>query len=214
MKTSIYIFLCVMLFPFISTGQGKVKLHIGAKLGANFTKIDGKYWENGYKANLLAGAYIMVNGSKLGIQVEPLFTQTTFVAGDDFNKIYKDFYQFGKDTIMHSEFKVNYYNIPVMLNIKLLKPVWLQIGPQLSGVMNVRDADNVLKDPDAFFKGFTFSAVGGLWINLPAHLTFSARYVVGLSDVNKNKDAIENSQNINDSWKEKMLQLGIGYTFF
>ena len=115
---------------------------------------------------------------------------------------------------MNSKFKVNYYNIPIMLNIKLLKPVWLQIGPQLSGVMNVRDADDVLKDPEGFFKGFSLSAVGGLWIKLPANFTFSARYVVGLSDVNKNKDAIENSKNISDSWREKMLQLGIGYTFF
>ncbi len=195
-------------------GHSKFGLDIGAKLGANFNKVEGDYWDNGYKANLMAGAYIALNAGRWGVQIEPLFTQSTFSTGTGFSGLYKDFYQAGKDSVVNGTFRVNYWNVPVMLNLKIFGRVWLQVGPQFSGTLSVKDKDKLMSDAETFFKNSMVSAVGGLWINLPANLTISGRYVMGFNNINNNSNYIQNAKSVEDNWKQKMLQIGIGYTFF
>jgi hypothetical protein len=58
---------------------------------------------------------------------------------------------------------------------------------------------------DAFKKG-DLSGVGGLWLKLPLGLSLSARYVIGLSNLNDVSDE--------NKWNSQAIQLGIGFTFF
>lgn len=196
----------IISFPFSVEAQ-KMDVDLGIKIGANFNNINGKYWKNGYKANFLGGAFLGVNGGRLGLQLEGIFAQSTFVTGDKFNEIYKDAYQTGKDSVKEGSFKVNYLSVPVLLNIKLFSRAVIQLGPQYSGVVSVNDKDDLFNDAESLFKG-SFDGVIGLWLKLPAHLNVGARYVIGLSKVNKNDNST-----LDDAWKQRSLQIHIGYSF-
>ena len=153
-----------------------------------------------------------MNGNRLGVNIEALFSQNTYVTGNKFNEIYKDAYQTGKDSVKGGSFKVNYLSIPVLLNIKLFSRATIQLGPQFSGVASVQDKDELLTDARSLFKN-SFDGVIGVQLNLPAHLNIAARYVVGLSNINDG-DGQTNSAGltIDDAWKQRSLQLTLGYS--
>lgn len=182
------------------------KLDFGVKLGANLNQVDGKYFENGYKANILGGAYAGVNWLTFGGQIEALFTQSTYTTGNDFYSGFKSVYNNTADSAKNRSFKVNYLNIPVLANFNFIPRVKVQVGPQFSGVVSVRDVDNLVKDAKGLFKSGDISGVVGLWVNLPANLNVGARYIFGFSNVN--------ATTIGDSWKNRTLQLHVGYQIF
>jgi hypothetical protein len=195
----------------ISGSAQKLGLDAGLKVGANFSNINGKYWENGYKANFLAGAFAAVSGPKFGVQLEALFSQSTYTTGNGFYEVYKDFYTNAVDSAKKGSFKVNNLSIPVLLNVKLVPMVAIQLGPQFTSVMSASDKENIIKDPKELFKS-SWDGVIGLQLNLPFKINIGARYIIGLSDVNKNQGKLTNSgSQINDAWKNKTLQVHIGY---
>ena len=210
MRNFLLLLCAATMLPFTGFGQ-KLDIDLGIKFGANFTNINGKYWENGYKANLLGGAFLGVNGNRLGVQLEGIFSQATYVTGEKFNEIYKDMLQTGKDSLKGGSFKVNYLSIPVLLNLKLFSRAIIQVGPQFSGVVAVNDKDELVKDAKGLFKG-SWDGVVGLWVNLPARLNFGARYVIGLSNINQADGTTSNNQQIDDAWRQRTLQLHIGYS--
>lgn len=183
----------------------KIDVDLGVKFGANFSNINGKYWENGYKANFLGGAFLGVNGNRLGVQLEGIFSQATYVTGNDFHSLYGAFYNNAADSVKKGSFKVNYLSIPVLLNIKLFSRAMIQLGPQYSGIVSVNDKDELLHDAKGLFKSGSLDGVIGIWLNLPARLNVGARYVIGFSDINSKSDA-------DDAWKQRTLQVHIGYS--
>ena len=196
--------LAVLGFSAKSSAQ-KIDVDLGIKVGANFSNINGKYWENGYKANFLGGVFLGVNGNKLGVQLEGIFSQSTYETGKDFHSLYGAFYNNAADSLKKGSFKVNYLSIPVLLNIKLFSRATIQLGPQYSGIVSVNDKDELIKDAKGLFKSGSLDGVIGLQINLPARLNIGARYVIGFSDIN-NESAAE------DAWKQRTLQVHIGYS--
>lgn len=210
MKHFFTVLLSVLLLPFGVEAQ-KLDFDLGIKLGGNFTEIDGKYWERGYKANLLGGIFIGVNGKRIGLQVEGIFAQSTYVTGDKFKDIYGDFLQTGIDSLKVGSFQVNHLSIPVLLHIRLLPFATLQLGPQFSGLVSVRDSDELMQDASKMFKS-SFDGVIGLWLRLPGRFNMGARYVLGLSDVNNISNIYPGSESIDDAWRHRTLQLHIGYS--
>lgn len=210
-RTLTLLIIALMGLPIAAEAQ-KIDVDLGVKVGANFSNINGTYWESGYKANFLGGVFLGVNGNRLGVNIEALFSQNTYVTGNKFNEIYKDAYQTGKDSVKGGSFKVNYLSIPVLLNIKLFSRATIQLGPQFSGVASVQDKDELLTDARSLFKN-SFDGVIGVQLNLPAHLNIAARYVVGLSNINDG-DGQTNSAGltIDDAWKQRSLQLTLGYS--
>lgn len=201
----------VLCLPLGAMAQ-RPDVDLGLKVGANFSNINGKYWESGYKANFLGGLFLAVNGGKLGVNLEGLFSQSTYVTGDRFNEIYKDAFQTGKDSIKGGSFKVNHLSIPVLLNIKLFSRATIQLGPQFSGVASVQDKDELFKDAKGLFKS-SFDGVIGVQLNLPAHLNIGARYIIGLSNINDGDGQTNTGgTTIDDAWKQRSLQLHIGYS--
>ncbi len=204
------------LLPVITAIAGhrdRDKVDLGIKVGASFNQINGNYWDNGYKANFMAGAFLMYKGGLAGISIEPLYTQSTFVTGNGFGDLYSDFYNSVNDTIRTGTFQLNYFNVLILLNIKVLPRIWLQLGPQFSGTFSVNDNDNLLKDAGTFFDKSMLSAVGGLLITLPAGISVSGRYVMGLNNINKNSNILYQGKSVGDEWKQRMLQVGIGFSF-
>jgi hypothetical protein len=186
----------------------RVKVNFGPKIGVNLSKMDGKTWDAGYKTNLLGGVFVSVHGRRFGVQVEGLFSQTTYVTGQDFNSVYNGYIAAGKDSLKNGQFKISYFNIPVMAQLHALNRAWLQAGLQYSGVVSVEDKDAFLKDAQTLFDKGNVAAVFGLWIDVTNRINAGARYVMGLNNVQSS-----DLSSVSDNWKQRDVQVHIGITF-
>lgn len=174
-------------------------LRVGIKGGANLNKISGKGFDEAFKFNYHLGGFLQVNFSEnIGLQPEVIFSQSSTKTSDNFSDIYTDF----SDDANRKNIKLNYLNIPLLLNVGS-KDVKFQLGPQYSVLLNKND--NIIENGKRAFKDGNFAAVGGIWVQLPIPINLSARYIIGLNDIND----LPNS----DQWKNQAIQLAVGFTF-
>ncbi len=174
---------------------------IGAKAGANINKINGTAYAKGFNFNFQAGVFTQFNlTKKIGIQPEVSFVQTTSEFTNDANDVYYDLFLSGTQ----HKAALNYLEIPVFLNVNIgpTKKVKFQIGPSY-GVLLSQAVDS-LKVKGNVFKGGEWSAITGLWIQLPV-VNISARYKLGLSNIN----SIDDKQR----WSNQAIQIAVGVTF-
>lgn len=207
MKKSIPIFLCLLLFSpgflfaqeFKQIDQERF-FRIGAKGGININKIQGQSYKQGFNYNYLLGGFMQFNFGRLGLQPEVNFVQSTSEFSKDANNVYNDLFAGGSQ----KRAKLNYIKVPLLLNINvgLSKHVKLQVGPQFSGLLK-QTVDSLRADKN-FFKTSDFSAVGGIWIQLP-FINLGARYELGLTNVND----IDNKE----KWKSQAFTIFAGFTF-
>lgn len=163
---------------------GQAKVEIGLKAGANFANTDIQGAES--ITALHGGVYGLVKFANIGVQPEVLFSKqgNSFSGGGEVN--------------------LNYVNVPVMLKFYLPAGINLQAGPQFGILMKAEDEDGTdIKDA---LKSSDLSAAFGAGWDAPFGLQFTARYVMGLSDIN---DA-----GVGDAIKNKTFQVSIGYRLF
>jgi hypothetical protein len=173
----------------------------GVKGGVNMNKISGKSYKQGFNYNFQAGAFLQFNVSnRFGIQPEVNFVQTKSEFTSDGTDIYDDIFRDGSQ----KKSTLNYLEVPVFLNVNIgpSKRVKLQVGPSYSGLL--KQTVDSLKSNGNIYKSSEWSAIGGLWIQLPL-VNLGARYKLGLTDIN----AIDNKQ----TWKNQAIQVFIGLTF-
>jgi hypothetical protein len=191
MKTKLFI---LAIFIMIGSAAWAQKFHVGFKGGANINKLDGKSFDDQFSFGYHVGGFFSVGlGKKFAIQPEILFSQTNVDTSSNFSSIY----QFNK----LDKIKLQYLNIPILLNFKPVKYLTLQAGPQFGILMN-KNNTLVQNGKDAFKSG-DFSMLGGVQVNI-LHLNIYARYVLGISNLN-NIDSKE-------KWKSQGLQIGLGLT--
>lgn len=207
MKRFLFACFCCLLFsPLVRADNGeRTRFDFGPKIGVNLSEMYSDSWQSGYKSNLLGGLFMSIHGSRFGVQAEGLFSQTTYVTSKDFNTMYHTYLEAGKDSLLHGRFRLSYFNIPVMLQVRILGRAWLQAGVQYSGIVSVQDMDAFVKDAESLFNTGTMSGVAGLWIDITKHVNAGARYVMGWSDLNKSS--------VSDSWKQRNVQFHLGLTF-
>ena len=118
----------------------------------------------------------------------------------DASDIYDDLFAGGSQ----KEAKLNYIKVPVLLNVNIgqSKRVKLQIGPQIGGLF-MQTTDSLKNNRDVFKKS-DWSAVGGLWIQIP-FINLGARYELGLSNIN--------GIDTREKWKSQGFTLFAGITF-
>jgi hypothetical protein len=202
---------CVVFFLlFTSTGFSQSKkldmdhenfFRFGAKGGVNMNKISGKSYKQGFNYNFQAGAFLQFNiSNRFGIQPEVNFVQSKSEFTSDGTDIYDDIFRGGSQ----KKATLNYLEVPVFLNVNIgpSKRVKLQLGPSYSGLL--KQTVDSLKNNGSIYKNAEWSAIGGLWIQLPL-INLGARYKLGLTDIN----AIDNNQ----TWKNQAIQVFIGVTF-
>lgn len=173
----------------------------GFKGGVNANKIDGNAFKSGFNYNYQLGAFAQINfSSLLGIQPEVNFVQTTSEFSNDPSDIYNDLFRDGSQ----KQSKLNYLEVPVLLNINIgpSKRVKLQVGPAYGGLL--KQTVDSLKSNRNVYKNADWSAIGGLWIQLPL-INFGARYKVGLTNLNAIDDM--------EKWKSQAIQVFVGVTF-
>lgn len=173
----------------------------GIKGGVNMNKISGKSYKSGFNYNFQAGAFMQFNFSnRFGIQPEVSFVQSKSEFTSDGTDIYDDLFRDGSQ----KKATLNYLEIPVFLNVNIgpSKRIKLQVGPSYGGLL--KQTVDSLKNNGNLYKNSEWSAIGGLWIQLPL-VNLGARYKLGLTNVN----AIDDKQ----SWKNQAIQVFIGLTF-
>ena len=202
----------VALFLLLSTtgfAQGRKKpgmdhenfFRFGAKAGVNINKITGKSYKQGFNYNFQAGAFVQFNFSnRLGIQPEVNFVQSRSEFTNDATDIYDNLFLGGSQ----KKATLNYLEVPVLLNINVgpSKRVKLQVGPCYGGLL--KQTVDSLKNNGSLYKNSEWSAIGGLWIQLPL-VNIGARYKLGLTNINGYDDK--------QTWKNQAIQIFIGLTF-
>ena len=163
------------------------KVTVGIKLGANLEKASGNVFDNSLKPGILGGAFLSVRKNKIGVRVEGLIKtvkyEYTAPATGHINTVCLD--------------------VPVLFEYKLINRLWLQVGPQFTSLLSAKD--NSSNDVKKLFNSSDISGVAGLEAILPLHLTLSARYILGLSNVN--------SSNAGGTWNNRSLQIALGFRF-
>ena len=173
----------------------------GAKAGVNINKITGQSYNSGFRYNYQLGGFVQFNfSSRFGLQPEVNLVQVSAELTDDATDIYDDLFRDGSQKTA----KLNYLEIPVLLNVNLgvSKHVKFQIGTSYAMLLQEK-ISNLIRDT-AFYKNGEWAAIGGLWIQLP-FFNIGARYRLGLSNIN----AIDNRQ----SWRNQAIQIFAGFTF-
>jgi hypothetical protein len=177
------------------------RIHIGAKAGANMTKIDGRGFRDGFSYGFHAGGFVQVKlAGPFSIQGEVLFSQMVADTARDLSEVV-DYIRFSET---RSQLRLSYLDIPVMLNIGVgpARALKLQAGVQYGLLMN--KSQTLLQNGQNAFKSGQFSAIGGVMIQLAA-IHLGGRYTVGLDNLN-------NVTNVS-RWKSQTGQFFVGVTF-
>ena len=173
----------------------------GAKAGLNINKIQGQSFKEAYRYNFQAGGFLQFNLSdRFGIQPEVNFVQSSSEFSTTSNDVYDDLFGGGSQ---HSA-KLNYLEVPLLLNVNVgpSKRVKLQIGPAYGGLL--KQTVDSLKYNGNVYKNGEWSAIGGLWLQLPV-INLGARYKLGLTNIN----GIDDRQ----TWRNQSIQVFAGITF-
>ncbi len=176
------------IFIMLTNFASAQSFHVGFKGGADIHKIDGAKYADQFRAGYHIGAFAEIGlNKKFAIQPEAYFSHVSSKISTTGSGIS------GIDKI-----KLEYINVPVLLNIKLVKLLSFQIGPQFGIAVN--------KNKSAFGAGSIFKtgevgAAGGLQLNLKKFKVY-ARYIAGINDVN----------NVNSGkWHNQSIHAGVGF---
>lgn len=193
MKKIIPLAICLFCVTKFTVAQN---IHFGVKAGANFQKIQGIPFKEKFTFGYQAGAFAAIGfNSKIGIQPEILFSSVNADTATQFSTVY------GFKKI--DKVKLNMLDIPILLNIKAAQFLTIQAGPQFSVLIDKNQ--NLLKNGETAFKQGNISAVAGLQFDLTKFKIYG-RYVAGLKNLN----------NVNNSneWKNRNIQVGVGFKIF
>lgn len=189
--------LAIMAIALFAMQAASAQFRIGVKGGANIVKVDGKSFKDEFRYGYNVGGFAeigLTKDKKLTLQPEVLFNQYSTTLDSSFKSVYQNVINSDQ-----SHVKLNYLSIPILLNYKLIGPVYLQAGPAFSILMD-QNKNFLQNGGDAFKKG-DFSMIGGAQVRL-AKLYLTGRYVVGLANIND----IDNK----DKWKSQAVQLSVG----
>ena len=193
MKTKITLAIVLIMMASVSFGQ----FRIGARAGANIVKVDGKSFKDEFRYGYNLGGFAeitLTKDKKLSIQPEVLFNQYSTTLDSNFKSVYENVINSGQSGV-----KLNYLSIPILLNYKLLGPLYLQAGPQFSILMD-QDRNFLQNGGDAFKKG-DFAMIGGVQVRI-TKVYLTGRYIIGLNNIND----IDNQ----DKWQSQAYQLTVG----
>jgi Outer membrane protein beta-barrel domain len=177
------------------------KFRLGIIGGLNLNSVNGRSFKNEYNFNYQLGGFILINPlTKIGLQPEIHFAQQKATYSNDLTEIYDDL-ALGGD---QAKAKLSTLKFAGLVNFDIgpSQRVKLQLGPQYAIVINeTTGVQGAAKD---IFKKGDFSAVAGIWLQLPV-VFIGARYAHGFTNLND----IDNR----DTWQSRSFQLITGITF-
>lgn len=117
--------------------------------------------------------------------------------------------------------KYNYLNIPVLAKFYLLKIFSLEVGPQFGFMLDGKyreKSGGVAIEYDLnndHYRTFDLSLAVGLSVKVTRHMDISARYNIGLTNVNKKYEIREGDvvYTQDKKYKNGVFQAGLGFRF-
>lgn len=214
MKLIRFLFVVSCAFAF-SISQAQVRFDLGLKGGLNFANINTSSSVASNYSNRTGyhfGAYAMVKITKFAIQPEIIFSRQ----GQTYSY----------PTTSSFTANYDYVNIPIMIKFYLAAGLNLQAGPQFGFLANQSSSFTALNTSNNqvtsqqikdFVKSSDVSLGLGLGWDFPFGLNFTARYNMGLSDLNKqsgvNSPLIQSSLGTKEA-KNQVFQVSVGYRLF
>ena len=189
--------LAIMAIALLTMQAASAQFRLGAKAGANLVKVAGKSFKDEFRYGYHLGGFAeigLTGDGKLSLQPEVLLNQYALTLDSNFKSVYENVINSNQ-----SHVKLNYLSIPILLNYKLIGPIYLQAGPAFSILMD-QSRTFLQNGGDAFKKG-DFSMIGGAQIRL-SKLYLTGRYAIGLANINDIDDK--------DKWKSQVIQLSLG----
>ncbi len=202
---------------FLAVVSVQAQMSFGAKAGANMANIEGDDWDTDGRTALFLGAYARIGISEsLSFQPELLYSAKGFKNSESESG---DGYSYSYESVG----KLNYLDIPLMLNVGLTEAFYLQAGPQLSLLLSAEDewewtetedgesdSGSGTDDMKESLKGMDFGIGVGAAYDFDFGLGVFARYNLGLSNISD----VESEEGESDiSMKNKVFQIGLSYAF-
>ena len=191
----------IVLFTLLVTihVSAQQKFAIGIKVGQNFSSVNNVYVDR-HAASYHIGATVQLGITKaISIVPEVILSQTKLEA------VYP--LDFSPNNIIKPEtYHLNYLAIPILLQLKPVKGLLLQAGPQYSILID-KKKDGV-ENATLAFKNGEFAFIGGAKIDLGGFFLYG-RYIIGMENVASFKQ-LETQLNDDAQWKTKQWQLGVG----
>ncbi len=188
--------MAAMLLVISATSFAQVKF--GLKAGLNVANVNmdlgGVSLSPDSRVGAAAGAFVNIRlTDNFGIQPEMLYSMKGTKVSDS---------GFGE-----TKLKLGYLSVPVMAKY-YFGGFNLQAGPMFDFLLSAKgDSDGEEEDIKDDVKGMDLGLGFGLGYELPLGLSFDARYMVGLSDIN------DESGSENVEIKNKGFQITVGLAF-
>ncbi|WP_421877666.1 porin family protein [Marinoscillum sp.] len=183
--------LSLTLFALVTYSQARLEL--GLKGGMNFSSIKADDVEDvnlESKTGYHAGIYGMIKIANIGIQPEVLYSRKGATVKDFSGSAQEEW---------DNEFV--YLDIPVIAKFYLPLGLNLQAGPQFGMLLSAEsDGDDV---KDAYKNSDISAALGAGW-DAPFGLRLTARYLIGLNDID--------DSGFDQEQKNRMFQVSLGYS--
>jgi len=182
----------VIIVPVILLIGGLVSaqtFQFGPKAGVNISNFQSGNYENNTLVGFHLGGFVsFAAGKTFAIQPEVLFSTQGTKIEDATNP--------------HKEFKANYLNIPVLVQLRTSGGLYLETGPQAGLLLTAKTDDESVKD---LYKSLDWSWVFGLGFRSKIGLGLDARYNLGLTKVG---DKLTTSDFQPDG-KNSVIQIGL-----
>jgi hypothetical protein len=198
MKKLVLTLCAICAFAVASFAQG---VSFGAKAGVNIAKQKWEAQGISVSPDALTGFHVggfatIMFSESFGLQPELLFSivgaKMDFGSGDD------------------SSLKMSYISVPVMFRYQPVEIFNLHAGPQFGFLASAKaESDGDSEDVKEAFKGLDLGLGFGAGVDLPMGLGFTARYVLGLSNIS------EGDEDFGDeiTMKNNVFQLSVTYRF-
>jgi hypothetical protein len=184
-KAKVVALVILAIFGIVNSYAQEIEL--GAKAGINISSISGDSSVNtGSLGRLNFGfmAEYHIN-EKFSFQPELLYSQQGYV--------------FFENTIA-----LDYLNVPLLGKYYVTKGLSLEAGPQIGFLLSADVEGEDVKDA---FQSLDYGVTAGLGYKLDNGINFSARYYLGLANIN-------DLPGIDQTSKNGVFQLSVGYFFF
>jgi Outer membrane protein beta-barrel domain len=181
------------LFLILLSTTAFSQIQFGPKAGINFSNANG--WDDpNVKTSTLVGfhvgGFVAFKIGKLAIQPELLYSTQGF----------------RYDSIgVKNDYKLNYFNIPVMLKYRTKGGFYVETGPQLG----FKVGEDYGSSGDDYIKNGDFSWCAGLGFHSAGGFGVGARYNVGLSKLSSGSAAFDDP-----NFKSGVFQVSLFYSFF
>lgn len=212
----LFIFAAVTVISF-SAAQSQ-ELRLGAKAGVNFASIGGDGSDDfDGRTSFHLGALVEIPISdKFSVQPEILYSSQGVQADES------DTFM-GQTISYEYKRKLDYINIPIMAKYYVIEGLSIEAGPQFGILVSAKDeleisgGDNSGSSDEDIKEYLNTLDIGfglGAAYRLNNGIFFSARYVLGITDIIKDQDSDFGDADF-EKFKQhnNVIQLSLGYSF-